>query len=138
MFACAAIASSMIFAYGLSMAGAQTVKPNLPPGLRTQREVGQDTIEAGLSEREILRVAFAEFDLRKHFLRDRDHLLRKIETGGDSAAFRSGSRDITRSATDIQDRHLLSNFRRLEQGRNELTRGCRPNGIVFVHDALPA
>ena len=103
-----------------------------------QREVGQNTIEAGIGERKILRVALLKWDPRKHVLRDGDHLPGKIETGWESAALRRGRGDVSRAAADIQDRHVSGNFDSLEQGRNELARGGRPDGIVFAGDAFPA
>src|SRR5436853_621657 len=48
-----------------------------PFGVRQveKSEVGQDVIEGGICEREILRVAFPKFNMRKLFLSDCDHFL---------------------------------------------------------------
>src|SRR5438552_19187106 len=50
-------------------------------GEMEQGEVGQNTIEARVGKRKILRVTLTKFDVRKHFLGDRYHLSGDMETG---------------------------------------------------------
>ena len=100
-------------------------------------EIRDHPIETGIRKRKILRVALAKFDPRKHFLRDRDHFGGKIETNWSCAALGRSARDITGTATDIQDRHLPGNFCGIEQWRNELTGRARPDRIVFIRDPFP-
>src|SRR6266446_4946015 len=91
-------------------------------GQMEQCEVRYDASEAGIGKWQILRVAFAKFDVGKHFFRDRDHLLGKVEANRLGAAFRRRGRDVTRAAADIQDRHARRNLSGIEQRRNELSR----------------
>ena len=102
-----------------------------------KRKVRDDAIKAGIRKRKILRVALPKVDPWKHFLRNRDHFGGKIETDRLCAAFGGRGRDVTGSAADVQDRHLLGNIRGIEQRRNELAGRARPDRIVFVCDALP-
>ena len=109
------------FAPGFEDADRLGARP-LGIGQMEQCEVGQDAVETGAGKWQIFRIAFAEFDVGKHFLRDRDHLLRKVETDRLGAAFRRRGRDVTRTAADIQDRHARKNFSSIEQRRDELSR----------------
>src|SRR5258707_15052791 len=54
-------------------------------GEMKQSEVGQDAIEAHVGKWKILCIALLEFGLWKHFLCNRDHLFRKIQTGWSGA-----------------------------------------------------
>ena len=71
-----------------------------------QSEIGQNAIEGGVGERQILRIAFAEFDSRKHLLRDCDHFPGKIEAMRCCAAFSRRGRDIAGAATNVENRHV--------------------------------
>src|SRR5260221_10111183 len=102
-----------------------------------QGKVCDDAIETRVRERKILRVALAKFDSWPHLLRDRNHLAGKIEPDWDSPALGGSGGDVTRPATDIQDRHLRGHVGGVEELRNELAGRARPSGIVFVGNPLP-
>ena len=71
-----------------------------------QSEVGQNAIEGRIGERQILRIAFAEFDSRKHLLRDCDHFPGKIEAARYCAAFGRRGRDVAGATTNVENRHV--------------------------------
>src|ERR1700730_6179702 len=91
-------------------------------GEMEQSEVGQDAIEAYVGKWKILRIAFLEFDLWKHFFCNRDHLFRKIQTGRDRAALYRCCGNIARTASHIQDRHPCGYFSGIKQWCNKLAR----------------
>src|SRR5260370_27123840 len=103
-----------------------------------KRKVRDDAIKAGIRKRKILRVALTKFDLGKHFLRNRDHFGGKIETDRICAVFGGSGRDVTGSAADVQDRHLLGNIRGIEQRRNELAGRDLPNPKAILCGRRPA
>src|SRR6266550_7435429 len=71
-----------------------------------QSEVGQNAIEGHIGERQILRIAFAEFDPRKHLLRNCHHFPGKIEAAGYGAALGGYGCDVAGARTNIENRHV--------------------------------
>src|SRR6266403_340251 len=68
-----------------------------------QTEVNQNPIKTALSKWEILSIALREKNGREHFLCDRDHTLREIDSCCNRAQLFRCGRYITGPASDVQD-----------------------------------
>src|SRR5262245_42876828 len=65
-------------------------------------KVGDHPIENPILKRKVLSVALFKTNIRKHFPRDPNHLLRKINPDWNGTAFGRRSGDVPRTTTNIQ------------------------------------